>query len=44
MQTLYIMTNTDYLTSIIIPDVSDTSIFALFNDYRTFHYVLYAIE
>lgn len=44
MQILYIITNTDYLTSTTIPGVSDTSIFALFNDYRTFHYVLYAIE
>ena len=44
MQTLYITTKTDHPTSIIIPDVSDTSIFAPFNDYRAFHYVLYAIE
>ena len=44
MQTLYVIRNTYYLTSIMIPGVSDTSIFTLFNDYRTFQYVLYAIE
>ena len=44
MQTLYVIRNTYHLTSIMVPGVSDTSIFTLFSDYRTLYYVLYAIE